>query len=579
MKPLVEKLLGISRLKDIYGRTQSAQTLQAFIAQVLDEFQVEPHYPLHQMDRIPSTGPTIVVANHPYGGIEGLIMASILLNLRKDVKILANPILNVFEPLHDLFFFVEPYQTPEAYQKNIQATRHAYDWLTKGGLLAMFPSGEVSHRTWKRWEVKDPPWSTSVARMIRKTKANVVPMFFHGHNSFTFQAAGLLHPSLRTALLPREMLNKRNATIQVSFGKRITYKKIPLELKNHEVSTYLRFRTYMLENTPPTSLPAKDIDQHHATPIAAHKGTPLLNQEIDHLPAKQCLETFKAFSVYYAYPEQIPNVLHEIGRLREKTFRQVGEGTGKELDLDRYDQHYVHLFSWNNERKEMVGAYRLGRTDQILQDKGLAGLYTRQLFRYDQQFLNNLQPALELGRSFIRKQYQKEFTSLLMLWKGIAKFIALHPQYKTLYGTVSISNDYSPLSKQLIMNFIQKKRFNQDLARLIKAIKPPRTKLKLPEINSDALDAFVREIEDISDLISDFDTQYEGVPILLKHYLKLGGQVVGFNIDKDFQNVVDAMIVVKLNQTDPKLLKFYMGKEAYQHYEKAVQAKESKFGA
>ena len=281
-------------------------------------------------------------------------------------------------------------------------------------------------------------------------------------------------------------------------------------------------------------------------------------QEIDSLPASQALLDSGGMRVYYARARQIPNLLREIGRLREITFRQVKEGTGKAIDLDQFDGHYLHLFLWNQERRELVGAYRLGGTDQILPTMGSKGLYTATLFDYRTDFLREISPALELGRSFVRMEYQKNYLALLLLWKGIGQFVARNPQYQRLFGPVSISNEYNEFSQGLLATWLSMHEFLPELAQFIRPKNPWHIKkLENPDLRL-AL-AGTREIGELAALIADVDPNQKGVPILLKQYLKLGGKLLGFNRDPKFNNVLDGLILVDLRETPQKVLQRYMG--------------------
>jgi len=265
--------------------------------------------------------------------------------------------------------------------------------------------------------------------------------------------------------------------------------------------------------------------------------------------------------VIQATTDQIPHILLEIGRLREMTFRAVGEGTGKAVDIDRFDHSYTHLFIWNREKKEVVGAYRLGKTDEIIRQQGVRGLYTSTLFCYKPGFFEHLGPALEMGRSFIRPEYQKSFTPLLLLWKGIGRFVVENPQYKTLFGPVSISDEYQALSRQFLVSYLKMSRYRSDMASLVK----PRKPLHAKQLRGWDIDAAVRllkdDVENISELISCVESDRKGVPILLKQYLKLGGEIAGFNVDPAFGNVIDGLIIVDLMKTEPRMLERYQGKE------------------
>ena len=263
------------------------------------------------------------------------------------------------------------------------------------------------------------------------------------------------------------------------------------------------------------------------------------------------------FLVLLAKSPEIPNLLHEIGRLREITFRQAGEGTGRSIDLDTFDHHYWHLFLWNRSAQEVVGAYRLGPSDEIVKSIGVNGLYTRQLFAWTPSFLERISPALELGRSFVRSEYQKTYSPLLLLWRGIGQFLVRNPHYKVLFGPASISADYGPASRQLIVQFLRAYRQSPELAPLVRPRNPFRTGLF--RVGQELMKESAWDIEELSALIADIEFDRKGVPILLKQYLKLGGELVAFNVDRNFANALDGLIVVDLRKTDRRLLERYLG--------------------
>jgi putative hemolysin len=276
--------------------------------------------------------------------------------------------------------------------------------------------------------------------------------------------------------------------------------------------------------------------------------------EIDLLPVTARLVASGELAVYIATARQIPTVLQEIGRLREITFRAVGEGTGKSKDLDQFDQTYLHLFVWNHARQEVVGAYRIAATDQV------RSLYTATLFHVNPEFVDRLGPALELGRSFVRIEYQRAFAPLLLLWKGIGKFVARNPRYKTLFGPVSISNQYSAPARALMMSFLERYASLPSLKHLVL----PRRTMRTPEDVLAPLKTLA--VDDLATAVSDVEAGGAGVPVLLRHYLKLGGKLLSFSVDHNFSNALDGLIVVDLTQTEPRLLERYLGKEEAEQF-------------
>lgn len=573
---IIHKILGIESLIRQYHQLEKPSDPAAFIDATLEYLNIRYTYNEQDLDRISSSGPTVVIANHPFGGIEGLIMARLLLAVRNDVKILANPFLKVFKELSPLMYYTNPDKNQQAYQDNIRATKNAYQWLKKGGVLAIFPAGNVSHITWNRWKVRDREWSPSFVRMIRKTNANVVPLYFHGRNSRLFLASGLIHPKLRTIQLARELLNKRNTTIQVSIGKKISHRKIPFELNDQEITSYFRFRTYTLGKKihedlekKPMGAPRKIQPQTPIFhPITPHLGTYELEQEIKSLPPTNTLVQTRDLSVHFTTPQQSQRIMHEIGRLREKAFRHVGCSMGKTIDIDAYDDHYVQLFLWNKPRKEMVGGYRIGHSDEIIENQGIDGLYTRRNFIYDASLIHSVGPALELGRSFVRPKYQKDYKGLMLLWKGIGQYILQNPKYHTLFGNVSTSNRYSNFSKYLIMDYIKQYSYDVFLSKHVMPTNPPMGDIQLEEIEKSLLYTFVQEIDDVSEMISDYELSYDSVPVLLKQYLKLGGRIAGFNIDEGFGNSLESFMFVDLRKTPQKTMEFYMTPEGYRTFHK-----------
>jgi putative hemolysin len=560
---LIERLLSLHKIQVKYRSIPAGSDPAEFVKQALSVLSIRHTIQREDLKAVPADGPTVVIANHPFGGIDGIVLASILLTVRRDVKILANYFIGRIPEMRPLMFMVDPFGRKSAVGQNSRMLKEAFGWVKNGGLLLVFPAGEVSHFRWKTKKIEDPEWNETVARIIRRTQAKVLPVYFKGRNSLMFQAAGLIHPLLRTLMLPREMLKKQSCQVHLKIGSAIPFKKIAGISSDADLCAYLRFRTYLLGNafdkTPGflnTPLKTKKF-RKKPEPIIGPKAKEDLVNDIENLPRGQRLSHSGALSVYMASANQIPDILQEIGRLREETFRLVGEGTGSAIDLDSFDSHYLHLFVWNSETSEVVGAYRLAPTDEVVKSFGKEGLYTYTLFKYQTRLLSLLGPALEMSRSFVRSEYQRSYTPLLLLWKGIGQFVVRYPHYKTLFGAVSITNEYRSYSRRLMMSFLRNDRFFEDHSRLVRPRKPFPQKA-IPELETRTASGWPEDIEELSAWISDIETDGKGVPILLKQYLKLGGKLLGFNIDPAFGNVLDGLIMVDLTRTDPKLLKRYM---------------------
>ncbi len=570
-RPGLERLFGLNQLSRLYDEFQRLEEdgkdpLEKILEFWQSSYSVSPD----DLERIPQTGRAVVVSNHPFGGIEGVILGALLRSIRPDVKIMANFLLSRISELNHVMLHVDPFGTTGATKRNVSALRETIRILEQEQILGVFPAGTVSHLHWPEREVKDPPWSDTVVRLVRRTQSPVLPVFFHGRNGLLFQLLGLIHPRLRTAMLPNEFMNKRRGAIDISVGSLIPFEKIRTFEDDRDLLAYLRLRTYILGASGKTRMSAqKSIAQietsRHLEPVASAVPTQLMVDEVNLLPQEQLLIESGEYQVFCARAEQIPNVIREIGRLRELTFRGVNEGTGRSSDLDQFDVYYTHLFCWQKNRREVVGAYRIGRIDEIVRKYGKNGLYTSTLFNYHPSVLKQLDKALELGRSFVRPEYQRSYSSLLLLWKGIGRYVVRNPQYKILFGSVSINNDYDSMSREIIVRFLQANDFLPKLARFVK----PRNPLKLrPMRGSDpALSSVVvRDIQEVSELVDEIETVKRGIPVLLRQYLKLGGKLLGFNIDTSFGDVLDGLILVDLTKTDQKLLDRYLGKEGSQEF-------------
>ncbi|RJX29084.1 MAG: lysophospholipid acyltransferase family protein [Desulfarculus sp.] len=573
LRPLPARLTGwlesalsrassLARLDGIYQRVHGTSGQVAFLDRVLAELGVSHQASPQELARIPSQGPLMVVANHPYGALEGIVLARLLLGLRPDVKIMANYLLERIPELNDLFIFVDPFDAARSLENNLRPLREAIRWLEGGGLLAVFPAGEVAHATWSDRRVQDPAWSPMAAGIARRTRAEVLPIFFAGHNGPLFQAAGMIHPRLRTALLARELVNKKGCCLGLKIGHPITYKRLAARRNAQEATAYLRRRTYLLGQAPAAQEPppAQDAGALRALPNHVRAAA----AEVRALPPEQALLTSGDFTVLYARRQQIPHLMDEIGRVREICFRRVGEGTGLQRDIDRFDDYYLHLFLWNQAEEELAGGYRLGQVDRILQERGSSGLYTSTLFLYQPQFLRRVNPSLELGRSFVDPKYQRSYSGLMLLWKGIGRFIALHPRYRYLFGPVSLSNAYSPLSRRLIQRFLDD-YFASPLSQLVQPRRPPRYQRR-PALDCKELLHGVTDIEELSEVVSDLESSGWGVPILFKQYLKLAARAVAWNLDPDFGQALDCLMVVDLMETDAKIVRRYIGNEEADAY-------------
>ncbi len=558
-KPSLSRLLCLPKLNDIYSAVDK-RDLPTFLDDSLRHLGVRVNLSFDDAERIPAQGPVLVVANHPFGAIEGMVLGSVLRAARSDVKLMANYMLSVIPEMRELLIQVDPFGSGGSLKKNIGPLKESLRWLKSGGMLGVFPAGEVSSLNVRKRSVEDPRWSASIARMARKAGVPVLPVYFGGCNGPIFQMLGLIHPRLRTAMLPRELLNRREGVIDVRIGSLIQPSKFESYETDEHLADFLRQRTYILKHRKHETAPAAGLVRKAAAgePIAPAVDPNLVEAEIAGLPRESVLWENGEYVLFLGKRDELPNTVLELGRLREETFREVGEGTGKARDLDRYDDYYWHLCLWHRQDREIAGSYRLGPTDDILKRVGPDGLYTNTLFRYRREFLEQISPALELGRSFVRRKYQKSYLPLLTLWKGIGIFLGRNMQYRYLFGPVSISNSYTPFSKALLVKFLNT-HAREGAGDMVKAKLPPRVKAG-PDWRE--LRRLCCSIEDLGDFISEVEKDRKGVPVLLRQYLKLGGKILAFNVDPEFSDALDGLILVDLLRTDARTLAKYMGSEA-----------------
>jgi len=506
-----------------------------------------------EASRVPSTGAALVCANHPYGGADGLALLSTLLRRRDDVKVLGNGVLARFPFLADRTIFVDPFGGEGAARRNARALRDALEWLRAGHLLACFPSGEVSAVHWGDWKAVDPPWSTIPARLALHAGARIVPVWFEGENRGIFHAAGLVHPRLRTALLPSEFLARCGQRIEMRIGRAIETQGVGMEPE--ELTRLVRGRCELLRRTGAVAAPAPALG-----PVDPPKSSPEeLAREFAALPPECLLAADGSYEVYAARAPQVPRAMHEIGRLRELAFRAVGEGSGKASDTDRFDETYSQIIVWNPARREIVGGYRMGVVREVTRGTGLDGLYTSTLFRFSPGLVEALGDAVELGRSFVRLEYQRQPLPLSLLWRGIGLFM-LRGGHRRMFGPVSISNDYHSMSKELIMEFLERHRLSAPFAGMVEPRHPPARRA-IPSWTERERAHATAEFAHLERLIEEIERGKRAVPVLLRQYLRLNARLLAFNVDPDFGEVIDALMLVDLAQIDERILRHYVGDE------------------
>lgn len=541
------RLNGLARINRIYNDMPDIQG-EAFIHALLERMEVEVEWEGRGLSRIPEEGPFITISNHPFGTWDGLILLKGMLERRPDFKVLGNAILTQVNPVaaHVISGSTQPDQFQDAF--NVVGFKRSLEHLQAGGALGMFPAGEVSTFQPKTRTISDHVWQRSAIKLIEKADVPVIPVYFQGGNSPLFHLMGMIHPALQNVRLPKETLKRKQSTIQVRVGSPITTKEIRAVHGVDRLGRYLRARTYSLgTNLEVNNFFKRSTFQQpkRIKPLASEQPKQAIAEEFAGLADQYRMCDQAEFEVFCVPATEIPHALAEIGRLREVTFRAVGEGTGHEKDLDEYDLYYYHLILWDKDAQQIAGAYRMGPGDLIMQRYGKKGFYTYSLFRMQDPFNLILRQSVELGRSFILADYQKKRLPLYLLWKGIYNFLQAQPQYRYLIGPVSISNDYSNLSKGLIVSLIERFFWDAELARYIQPRK--RFKPKLKRVNpADLIAGIGDNLKRFDRLIEEIEPRHFRLPILLKKYIRQNARIIGFNVDPAFNNALDGFMIMDL---------------------------------
>ena len=552
---LMMEIMKINEVNEVFKKAAHLQG-EAFIDKILQIIGITIEFDESELNNFPKTGAFLAIANHPYGGIEGLILLKIMCIVRPDSKLMANFLLKKIPNLSDYFIGVNPFETVEN-SSSISGIKSTIIQLNSGIPIGIFPAGEVSTYKTKMQKITDRSWHPVVGKLIKRANVPVVPIYFHGNNGLLFNLLSLIHPSLRTAKLPSELFNKQGHIIKLRIGKPVKPSELPFYDSPIKLLDYLRAKTYALgaglDNekkifNPRTIFKIRKKSQEIVAPISVED----LDREIANL-TEFLVCTERNYEVYICSSTAIPTILKEIGRLREVTFREIGEGTNKRTDLDEYDINYNHLFIWDKESKMIVGAYRIGKGAEIFYSMGKRGFYLNELFKIKKQFYPILMKSLELGRSWIRKEYQQKPLPLFLLWKGIVQFLSKNSEYRYLIGPVSISNWFTKLSKSLIVEFIRNNNFDHELSQFVKPRK--NFKVDFSKIDKDLLTEGSKTLKDLDSLISDIEITNMKIPVLLKQYLALNAKIISFNIDPKFSDSLDGFLVLDIETIPNEILK------------------------
>ena len=514
-----------------------------YVEKIINDIGLQILVSDEDLEQIPKEGAFVTISNHPFGGIDGILLLHMLLKRRPDFKILATPILWKIYPLVDYFIRFDSSRRRSEVKPSLSGMRQVVGHAGKGHPLGFFPAGEVASYDPDTKMVSDKRWKTAYIKLLRSLEVPIVPIYIQGKNSNLYNLASSIHPILGSA---GEFFGKKKE-IRVRIGSPILPKETETIEDLDKYGRYLRAKTHALESQIEIKKFFFKTGFRHTKepdPVIDPVPVDVMKKEIENFKKEYELFTSEKYTVYVAPTVEMPNIHREIGRVREITFRAVGEGTNQSIDIDEFDLYYHQLFIWDNEDNQIVGAYRVGKGKEIISKFGVKGFYIRSLFRIHKDFIPVLEESIELGRSFIVEKYQRKPMSLFLLWKGILYFLLKHPEYRFLIGPVSISNEFSKFSKDLIIKFLKQNHYDNEMGRLI----TPRKKFKVhSKYDTDiVLEKARNDINILDRFISDIEPENYRMPVLLKKYLKQNAKLIGFNIDPKFNNALDGLIILDL---------------------------------
>ncbi|GAA4111256.1 lysophospholipid acyltransferase family protein [Aquimarina addita] len=545
-------LLKITRLTKMNRQYDTMSHLDgsSYVDEVLKLYGVTYEIPPEDLKRLPKEGPFITISNHPLGGLDGILLLKILFKQRTDFKVIVNFLLYRFVPMRPHIMQVNPFEDRKEVKSSFKGIKDALLHLREGKPLGIFPAGEVS--TYKDGKnIVDKPWEPGAIRLIKQAKVPVVPIYFHARNSRLFYKLASIHGVLRTLKLPSEVFSQDKRVIKIRIGHPISVKDQKEHVNLEDFTSFLRKKTYMLANPYQKKTLRESIPQNLKLPKSPKRIAGQGNAEIIEVELQHCrdqdkrLLASKNYEVFLAKKKDVPMIIREIGRLREITFRAIGEGTNNPIDLDSFDAHYYHMFLWDNKEKKIAGAYRMGMGSEIFAAYGINGFYLQNLFRFEPELYKMMGESIEMGRAFIIKEYQQRPMPLFLLWKGIVHCTLRFPEHKYLIGGVSISNKFSKFSKSLMIEFMKSHYYDPYVAQYVRPKK--EFKVKLKDADKDfVFDESRSDLNKFDKIIDEVEPGSLRIPVLIKKYIKQNAKVVAFNVDPLFNNAVDGLMYIRI---------------------------------
>ncbi|WP_372036798.1 GNAT family N-acyltransferase [Shewanella sp. 10N.286.52.A9] len=542
-KAMLRYLLNEKQCNDIAAEFAYLKGVD-FVEHVLDCFDFNYSVPSNEIENIPIDGRVVIYANHPIGSLDALALIKLISQVRPDIKVVANELLMALEPLHSLLLPVNNMSggTPRQHLENI----HLH--LKNEGAVLIFPSGEVSRL--RPSGVTDLKWHSGFLKMANSCNAPLLPMFVDAKNSLSFYGASMIYKPLASLLLVKEMFKQQKRTMPVRIGQLIP--KEAITGHDFNVKTKVQLLKNHLYRIGKNRRPLFATQKAIAHPESRSELQSALQQ------CEMLGETNDNKQIFLYQHQGCNPIMREIGRLREIAFRAVGEGSGNRRDNDQYDPYYQHLVLWDKDDLEIVGSYRFASAKWVHEHQGKTALYSQSLFQYNDEFAPYFENGLELGRSFVQPKYWGK-RSLDYLWLGIGAYLAKNPQFRYLFGPVSISDQISEQAKEMLVHFYQKQFSNPEVLAISNC--PYRfTQDKRQQL--DALYSADDYASNFKVLKHTMANMGAAVPPLFKQYGELceqnGVSFLDFGIDTDFGNCIDGLVLVDVHALKPKKQQRYI---------------------
>ncbi len=538
---LISGILGWSKANRFYNKVKS-YNIRQFIQAYKRKSKIKHIVSQEHLKRIPSTGSLLIIANHPTGIPDGILILDQVLKIRKDVKIIANQLTYKVDPLKPFTIPVDPYENGDSVRQNALQIRNIFDWLNEGHCIILFPAGDVANYNFKEKCVDEQFWHSTARKIILKHKGAILPWAIQGKNSQLFYQLGKFHPSIKSALLPREGLKVRRKPIYSHIG--FPFKINGSETLLNDLETKIRLFCSLNLKEINRQSGTKNVNFPNFADVIGTTDSQKINAEVE-----KCTNIFAekgSLKVILTTKKESPNIVNEIGRLREITFRSVGEGSGKAIDLDDHDNYFEHLVLWDKESMTIAGAYRLGNGDKLSKIAGYTSII-HEFYAPNEQNRKIINKSLILGRAFICKEYQQKPFSLFLLWQGIFGYLKKNETLEFIIGQTSIPNTFHEFSKKIMVDFLQKKHSHALNNQHFKAFNQFES-LRIPLIDRFIENAEPSDFKRIDDLVQNIEPNGQKIPILFKRYIEQRAQVIGVNIDPDFQNSIDVLMIMEVER-------------------------------